>query len=115
LIRGVCFGTEPQGPVLGVRAAADRCAEAGGSLPAVTQLLAAKSLSLGDGSGSNAVFTDTYVLDERDKAPSEGGGKGQFAETVVVSESGPKTVIEENPAHEILANYRYLCTYPLIR
>jgi hypothetical protein len=54
-------------------------------------------IDLGDGNGSNKMFTDSYYLDEFKPW------------TLVVSSSGEQAV--ENDS----ANYKYICVYPLIR
>ena len=58
---GLCFDSAPSGPVAGVKAAADACAVAGGYLPTVAELSAARgALRLGDGRGAHSQFTDSY-------------------------------------------------------
>ncbi len=118
LIRGICFDTAPNGPVLGVKAAADGCAAKGGNLPTVEQLESVRSaIDLGDGTGTHAMFTDSYYYDLRNNEPGESPGPKLFQETTVVSSSGAKIppVVNENPKHEIVAEYEYLCSYPLVR
>lgn len=125
LVRGLCFDTTPNGPVLGVKAAADGCAAKGGYLPTVEQLESVRSvIDLGDGNGTHAQFTDSYYYDLRTNEKNEPPGPKLFQETTVISSNGPKPiggsenippVVNENPNHEIVAEYEYICSYPLIR
>ena len=62
LIRGSCYDSAPLGPVLGVKAAAEACAARGGFLPSPAEALSLRgAISLGDGTGTNSVFTDSYL------------------------------------------------------
>ncbi len=108
LIGGLCYDSAPSGPVLGVKAAADACAARGGFLPAPGQLLALRhQIPLGDGNGSNAEFTDTYL--------ANAATKSEYF-TQIVSEAGVEDVKLENEiTHEIIASYDYICVYPLVR
>jgi hypothetical protein len=115
LIRGYCFDSQPNPAVLGVKAAADACAAKGGSLPTPAVLYAARDvLPLGDGNGVHSQFTDSYVIDAR--PPKGGGSEGFFTDTIVVNKEGLETVTNEMPApaKTVVAQYEYICTYPLI-
>lgn len=106
LIRGACYDSAPSGPVLGVKAAADACAARGGFLPSPGEALSIRgAVPLGDGSGTNSVFTDTYVANT----------EGVEFWTTVVSNSGPLPVRNEDKVtKEIIANYNYVCVYRLV-
>lgn len=107
LIRGVCFDSSSSGPILGVKAAADKCAEAGGFLPTPEQLLTVRNvIDLGDGNGAHSQFTDSYFAD-----PSS---SSEYS-TIVVNSAAQKTVQLENAQKEIIALYEYICAYPLVR
>ena len=107
LIRGACYDTAPSGPVLGVKAAADACAARGGFLPTPGEALNIRgAVPLGNGAGSNAVFTDTYVANTQ----------GVEFWTTVVSDSGALPVKnEDKDTKAIIANYNYVCVYHLVR
>ncbi len=116
LVRGLCFDTSPSGPVLGVKAAADGCAAKGGSLPTVEELESARTaVALGDGTGTHSEFTDSYYYDLRGPETGEPAGPKLFQETIVVNQGGAKRVINENPEHQLKAEYEYICSYPLVR
>jgi hypothetical protein len=113
LVRGLCFDAAPNGPIEGVKAAADACAQKGGRLPTPTQLLSVRTLiNLGNGEGVHRQFTDSFVKDNF------------VAYTVVVDSSGipdkptehpPK--LGEGPESPVPADatYEYVCVYQLIR
>lgn len=106
-IGGRCFDPAPSGPVTGVETAVDRCAERGGFLPSPLELIAARPvLDLGDGSGVHSQFTDAYAYDTSGTEPR----------VLVVSESGEKNPINEDPVtDELIATYEYVCAYELVR
>ena len=107
LIRGTCYDSAPRGPILGVKAAADACASSGGYLPTPMEAQSIRqAINLGDGSGSNAVFTDSYT------ANTVGINFG----VTVVSNTGANFVqnnasIESPP----IASYHYVCAYRLVQ
>jgi FlaG/FlaF family flagellin (archaellin) len=106
LIRGTCYDSAPQGPILGVKAAADACAARGGFLPSPMEALAIRgAVSLGDGTGANSVFTDSIA------ANTVGVSYG----TTVVNNSGAQFVQLENGSKEIVATYHYVCAFELVR
>ncbi len=106
LVRGTCYDSSPQGPILGVKAAADACASRGGFLPGTTEALAIRgAVSLGDGNGSNSVFTDSIA------ANTLGVAYG----TTVVNNGGAVFVQLENEKKEEIAVYHYVCAFELIR
>lgn len=102
-VGGLCFDSAPSGPVAGVKAAADGCAVAGGYLPTVAELAAARGeLRLGDGRGAHSQFTDSYFS-------ADGAST---AMTTVLSEGGSRPVADEDlESGEILAFYQYTCVY----
>lgn len=105
LIRGTCYDSAPQGPILGVKAAADVCAARGGFLPSPMEALAIRgAVSLGDGTGTNSVFTDSIA------ANTVGVNYG----TTVVNNSGAQFVQLENDKKEVIANYNYVCAFELV-
>jgi hypothetical protein len=106
LIRGTCYDSAPLGPVLGVKAAADACAERGGYLPAPGEALSLRNaIFLGDGNGSNSVFTDSIA------ANTVGVEYG----TTVVDNTGAKFVqLEDKITKELIATYHYICGYQLV-
>lgn len=105
LIRGTCYDSAPQGPILGVKAAADTCAGRGGFLPSPMEALAIRgAVSLGDGTGTNSVFTDSIA------ANTVGVSYG----TTVVNNSGAQFVQLENGSKEVIANYHYVCAFELV-
>ncbi len=107
LVRGVCFDSSPSGPVSGVQNAAIACANRGGWLPTPQQLYSARGvLNLGDGTGTHSEFTDSL------SANTSGTEYG----TTVVSATEEKFVLNEDPkTKELVANYEYICAYPLVR
>jgi hypothetical protein len=107
LIRGTCYDSAPLGPVLGVEAAADACAERGGFLPAPGVALSLRNaIFLGDGNGTNSVFTDTFVKNTTGTEPG----------TTVVDNTGAKFVqLEDKITKELIATYHYICGYQLVR
>ena len=95
LIRGYCFDSAPNPPVLGVKAAADACAAKGGELPTPNVLFtAADALPLGDGTGVHSQFTDSYVIDAR--PPKEGGAERASSPTRSWS---TKTALKRSPTN----------------
>lgn len=107
LIRGLCYDSSPSGPVNGVKAAADKCAAAGGWLPTVSDLFAARSvLNLGDGTGVHSQFTDSYYAN---------ASTGSEPFTVVVNEHGPQWALLEKGKEPVEENFQYTCVYPLVR
>jgi hypothetical protein len=107
LIRGSCYDPAPSGPVLGVRAAADACAARGGFLPTPGEALTIRgTVPLGDGTGTNSVFTDTYVANTQ----------GVQFWTTVVNNSGAVPVRDEDEKikDKVIANYNYVCVYELV-
>jgi hypothetical protein len=108
LIHGLCFDAAPSGPVTGVTTAADKCAAAGGYLPTVSELMGAReALSLGDGNGTHAQFTDSYFYADPSGATELG--------TRVVSSAGAHFALVENGSKEVVATFEYTCVYPLVR
>ena len=115
LIRGRCFDAAPLGPILGVWAAADACRERGGYLPTPEALYSVRTaIDLGNGTGTNSVFADSIYANT----------SGVDYATTVVDATGEKTVkLEKNIENEkkeiigkeVIANYHYLCSYPLVR
>jgi hypothetical protein len=107
LVRGVCFDSSPSGPVSGVQNAAIACANRGGWLPTPQELYSARGvLNLGDGTGTHSEFTDSL------SANTSGTEYG----TTVVSATEEKFVLNEDPkTKELVANYEYICAYPLVR
>jgi hypothetical protein len=120
LIRGACFDKRPNPPVLGVKAAADRCAAKGGYLPKPLDLYAARGqLPLGSGNGVHSQFTDSYSI----QAPGRGGSDEQsdeqsshaYAATTIVNEDGLEAVVNEDELGQpATARYEFICTYRLI-
>jgi hypothetical protein len=107
LVRGACYDSAPSGPVLGVRAAADACAARGGFLPSPGEALSIRgSVPLGNGVGSNSVFTDTY------NANTEGVN---FWTTVVNNSDAQPVADEDKVTKAITANYNYVCVYHLVQ
>jgi hypothetical protein len=105
LIRGSCYDGAPKGPILGVKAASDACRERGGFLPSPMEALAIRgAVSLGDGTGTNSVFTDSI------SANTVGVEYG----TTVVNNSGAEFKQLENEKKEVIANYHYVCEFQLI-
>ncbi len=100
LIRGICFDSAPQGPVNGVKAAADACASKGGYLPTPLELYSVRNvINLGTGVGNDYQFTDAYY----------GNTHGSEYTTVVVDGTGTiKEAAINNPGH-------YVCAYALVR
>lgn len=107
LVRGVCFDSSPSGPVTGVQNAAIACANRGGWLPTPQELYSARGvLNLGDGTGTHSEFTDSL------SANTSGTEYG----TTVVNATEEKFVLNEDPkTKELVANYEYICAYPLVR
>jgi hypothetical protein len=98
---GLCFDRVPAGPVRGVKAAADRCAAAGGYLPDPGELARARG-ALGLGEERRGLFSDSYRIVE----------EGRTALTTVLDASGRRSVIDEDlETGEPLAFYRYACVY----
>jgi hypothetical protein len=107
LIRGTCFDTSSSGPVVGVAAAADACAARGGYLPSPMALYSVRGvIDLGNGSGTDSQYSDSINYDTNGVKPT----------IIVVNETGlQRDYIEDpEPPHE-LANYEYICAYPLVR
>jgi hypothetical protein len=105
LIRGSCYDSAPQGPVLGVKGASDACAARGGFLPTTAEALSLRgAISLGDGTGTNSVFTDSINADTT----------GVKYVTTVVNDSGAKYERLENESKEEIAVFHYVCAYRLV-
>lgn len=103
LIRGICFDSASNGPVAGVKAAADGCAARGGFLPSAQELYSTRGvLNLGTGIGTDHQFTDTYY---GTKTPEPNG----TYRTVVINGTGAITEVDVNSTAE------YVCAYSLIR
>lgn len=104
LIRGICFDSASNGPVTGVKAAADGCAARGGFLPSPQELYSTRGiLNLGTGVGSDHQFTDTYYSNAQEPP------KNEIFRTVVINGTGTMTEVDANATAE------YICAYPLIR
>jgi hypothetical protein len=111
LSRGLCYDAAPNGPIEGVKAAAEACARKGGRLPTPLQLLSVRSLiPLGNGEGVHSQFTDSFFRDDFKSF------------TVVVNSAGiPDKPEPDNPEPEkgnpapTTATYEYVCVYQLIR
>ena len=105
LIRGSCYDSAPLGPVLGVKAAAEACAARGGFLPSPAEALSLRgAISLGDGTGTNSVFTDSFYKDTN----------GVKEATTVVNDSGAEYERLENESKEEIAVFHYICAYRLV-
>jgi FlaG/FlaF family flagellin (archaellin) len=105
LIRGSCYDGAPLGPVLGVKAAAEACAARGGFLPSPAETLSLRgAISLGDGNGTNSVFTDSINANTQ----------GVEYVTTVVNDTGAKYVRLENDQKEVTAEFHYVCAYRLV-
>jgi hypothetical protein len=101
LIRGVCFDSSSNGPVSGVKAAADSCAAKGGYLPTPMALYSVRQvINLGTGVGSDHQFTDSYY---------SLAGSGSNYETIVIDGTGKISELEVDQAS------RYICAYALVR
>jgi hypothetical protein len=101
LIRGVCFDSTSNGPVNGVKAAADACAAKGGYLPTPMALYSVRQvINLGTGVGSDHQFTDSYY---------SLAGSGSNYETIVIDGTGKISELEVDQAS------RYICAYALVR
>jgi len=99
LVNGTCFDRRTRGPLSGVKAAADRCAAAGGFLPTPLELAAARAvLDLGEGR-----FTDSYFFSAR-------AGRLR-ALTVVVDDRGQHAVPALPPAGDPKDGFGVLCAY----
>ena len=129
LVRGLCFDSVSNPPILGVKAAADTCAARGGRLPTPSELYSVRSvIDLGTGAdiykgapdgppnnylpgtGTDAQFTDSYFYD-------------QFKPlTTVVYSTDAKSLqneevekIGEEEIVDVLAEFEYICAFKLIR
>jgi hypothetical protein len=101
LIRGVCFDSAPGGPVKSPQEAADSCAARGGYLPGPLELYSTRNvIFLGDGTGTNFEFTDSYYANTN----------GAEYSTIVVDGTGALTEKEVGPTQA-----HYICAYPLVR
>jgi hypothetical protein len=101
LIRGVCFDSSSNGPVNGVKAAADACAAKGGYLPTPMALYSVRQvINLGTGVGSDHQFTDSYY---------SLAGSGSNYETIVIDGTGKISELEVDQAS------KYICAYALVR
>jgi hypothetical protein len=101
LIRGVCFDSSSNGPVNGIKTAADACAAKGGYLPTPMALYSTRQvLNLGTGVGSDHQFTDSYY---------SLAGSGSNYETIVIDGTGKISELEVDQAS------RYICAYALVR
>jgi hypothetical protein len=98
LIRGVCFDLALNGPVAGVKAAANSCAAKGGYLPTPMELYSVRTvINLGTGVAPNYAVADQYYADD-------------FAyKTITVDGSGK---MEELP---IESSTMFICAYALVR
>jgi hypothetical protein len=106
LVRGSCYDSAPLGPVLGVKGAADACAARGGFLPSPTDALALRgAISLGDGTGTNSIFTDSINADT----------SGVKYVTTIVNDSGVEYKRLEDESKNEIAVYHYVCSYRLVR
>ncbi len=100
LIRGVCFDLSLNGPVGGVKAAADACAAKGGFLPSTMELYSVRNvINLGTGVAPDYAVTDNYYANTL----------GTNYRTMVVDGSGK---IEELTVD---ASTKYICAYELVR
>jgi hypothetical protein len=110
LIRGTCFDVNSRGPVVGIKAAAEGCAQAGGYLPTTEKLYSARGvLNLGDGTGVHSMFTDSYIANPTTSDHRATIVVNQHEQKVVQLEEHPG----ENPPHEEIGTYEYICSYPL--
>jgi hypothetical protein len=98
LIRGLCFDLALNGPVAGVKAAANVCAAKGGYLPTPMELYSVRTvINLGTGIAPDYAVSDQYYADD-------------FAyKTITVDGSGK---MEELP---IESSTKFICTYELVR
>jgi microcystin-dependent protein len=100
LIRGVCFDSSPNTAVNSVQLASDACTVKGGYLPSPMELYSTRSvINLGNGSGSNHQYTDSYY----------GNDAGGAYFTVVIDGTGAITQQAANSPSQ------YVCAYPLVR
>ncbi len=107
LIRGTCYDNAPAGPVLGIKAAADACAARGGFLPTPMEAQSIRqAIFLGDGTGANSVYTDSYAANTVGIA---------YGMTVVNNTSADFKLNENQITKEITAVYHYVCAYRLVR
>jgi hypothetical protein len=122
LIRGLCFDSVSNPPILGVKAAADACASRGGRLPTPSELYSVRSvIDLGTGAkiykeptppkteeqylpgtGTDAQFTDSYFYD-------------YFRPLTTVVYSTDSKSVQNEEGEEVLAKFEYICAYQLIR
>ena len=100
-IRGVCFDSSSNGPVSGVKAAADACAARGGFLPTPLEIYSTRAvLNLGTGVGSDRMFTDSYY--------SLAGSGSNYATLVIDGTGQMQEQSVDQPA-------KYICAYALVR
>ncbi len=100
LIRGLCFDLALNGPIAGVKAAADTCAAKGGYLPTTMELYSIRNvINLGTGIGSDYAVADQYYADTT----------GVNYRTIAVDGAG--TIQEIG----IGAPVKYICAYQLVR
>lgn len=99
-IRGVCFDLVSSGPIVGVKNAADACANKGGYLPTPMELFSVRNvINLGTGVGKDKQLTDNYYSN----------GAGGNYKTVTVDGNG---TITEFP---IEGEAKFICAYSLVR
>lgn len=107
LIRGTCYDNVPAGPVLGIKAATDACAQKGGFLPTPMEAQSIRqAIFLGDGIGSNSVYTDSYAANTVGIA---------YGMTVVNNNSADFKPNEDEKTKVVIAFYHYVCAYRLVR
>jgi hypothetical protein len=100
LIRGTCFDSSPNSALGTIQLAADACAAKGGYLPTPMALYATRGIiNLGNGSGTNHQYTDTYYAND--------AGGAYF--TVVIDGTG---AISQQSAS---SPSQYVCAYQLVR
>jgi hypothetical protein len=121
LVRGLCFDSQSNSPILGVKAASEACAARGGRLPTPDELYSVRSvINLGDGAdiykeapdgppnnylpgtGTDAQFTDSYFYD-------------QFKPLTTVVYSTDSKSVQNEEGDEVLAKFEYICVFQLIR
>jgi hypothetical protein len=107
LVRGTCYDSAPKGPILGIKAAADACANDGGLLPTPMEAQSIRqAVFLGDGTGANSVYTDSY----------HGNTVGDdFGMIVVNNNSTDFALNEDKVTKEIIGLFHYVCAYRLVR
>ena len=107
LIRGTCYDNVPAGPILGIKAASDACAQRGGFLPTPMEAQSIRqAIFLGNGVGPNSVYTDSYAANTVGIA---------YGMTVVNNTSADFRLNEDEETKAIIGFYHYVCAYRLVR